>query len=286
MSIVEKALVKSRSVRGREPDALAQPLPAPASEPAPRPTPARSVAMQAGGNDALRVFWSGHVDASLVNHLRGLRRELLAHLQPVLDSGGVPLVLITSPLPGDGKTFVSAAISRTFARAPDMPVTLVDLDLVRHSCSNLFGAEDLPGLLDCIQGGTAVQDVLCATDVPRLTMVPAGIGSGERREAFVGDGLIAQLEQLRRSNPGGIVFLDAPPVLPVVETSLLASKVDLVLLVVRAGQTPQAAVLDSLARLGPQAKVCIALNSVVHAHTSEYYDYSTYGATDRRSSDQ
>ncbi len=284
MSIVEKALVKSRGERAREPAAPAQVLPTPV--PVTRAPPARTVAMEARENAAVQAFWAGHVDQNVVNHLRGLRRELLSQLQPALERGVAPLVLVTSPLPGDGKTFVSVAIARTFAKAPDQSVTLVDLDLVRHSCSNLFGAADLPGLLDCIRGGSDLDDVICATEVPRLTMLPAGIGTGERREALVGEGLTAQLERLRQSGPGTIVILDAPPVLPVVETSLLASKVDLVLLVVRAGETPQAAVLDSLARLGPQAKVCIALNSVVHAHTGEYYDYSTYGAVDRRSPEQ
>lgn len=281
MSIVEKALVKSRGERVREPAAHIQSMPP--NESPTRAPPARTVVMEARDNEAVRAFWGGHVEQNVSNHLRGLRRELLSQLQPVFESGVAPLVLVTSPLPGDGKTFVSAAIARTFAKAPDLSVMLVDLDLVRRSCSNLFGAADLPGLLDCIHGGADIDEVVCATDVPRLTMVPAGIGGGERREAFVSDGLIAQLERLRHSGPGSIVFLDAPPVLPVVETSLLASKVDLVLLVVRAGETPQAAVLDSLARLGPNAKVCIALNSVVHAHTGEYYDYSSYGAAEHRS---
>lgn len=285
MSIVEKALGKSRIDRGREATQRVAARPATAEHQAQRPAPGRSVAMQAQDNDAVRAFWAERVDQAVVNHMRGLRRELLAQLQPVIESGATPLVLVTSPLPGDGKTFVSSAIARTFAKAPDMSVVLVDLDLVRHSCSNLFGAADLPGLLECVQGACDLDDVACATDMPRLTLVPAGLGSGERREAFVGEGLSSQLDRLRRSGSGSVVFLDAPPVLPVVETALLASKVDLVLLVVRAGETPQAAVLDSLARLGPQARVCIALNSVVHAHTSEYYDYYSYGPNDRRSAD-
>lgn len=285
MSIVEKALVKTRGDRVRESVVSAQQVQT-RHEAAHRAPPARTVVMEAAENQAVRAYWDGQVDQSVVNHLRGLRRELLAQLQPAIDAGVAPLVLVTSPLPGDGKTFVSTAIARTFSRAPDMSVLLVDLDLVRHSCTNLFGAAALPGLLDCVQGGSDIDDVICATDVSRLTMLPAGIGSGERREAFVGDALTAQLARLRQAGPGSIVFLDAPPVLPVVETALLATKVDLVLLVVRAGETPQAAVLDSLARLGPTAKVCIALNSVVHAHTGEYYDYSNYGALDRRSAGQ
>jgi Mrp family chromosome partitioning ATPase len=283
MSIVEKALGKARAPSLRE-----------AVRPASRGSiqhtavgtndvarvPARHVAMQALRTEAIGAFWADQVEAPISNHLRGLRRELLAQLQPVIDSGVTPLVLVTSPLPGDGKTFVSAAIARTFAKAPDMHVTLVDLDLVRHSCSSQFGAADLPGLMESLHGGSPLEEVTCATDVPQLNLIPAGI---ERREAFVGDLLGSLFDQLRHLGPGSLCFLDAPPVLPVVETALLASKVDLVLLVVRAGETPQAAVFDSLARLGPQAKVCIALNSVVHAHTSEYYDYSQYDIADRGS---
>ncbi|MEO6185602.1 MAG: CpsD/CapB family tyrosine-protein kinase [Steroidobacteraceae bacterium] len=284
MSIVEKTLGKLRSDRVRESvvSARAQLRPGPVKG----PPHARTLSIQAAEDDAVRAFWEGRVEQAVVSHMRGLRRELLAQLQPALDSGIAPLVLVTSALPGDGKTFVSTAIARTFSKAPDLSVVLVDLDLVRRSCSKLFGAADLPGLVDCARGANDMEDVICATEVPRLTMVPAGIGAGEQREAFVGDGLISQLERLRQAGPGTINILDAPPVLPVVETSLLATKVDLVLLVVRAGTTPQAAVLESLARLGPDAKVCIALNSVVHSHTGEYYDYSNYGSNVPRSAGQ
>lgn len=283
MSIVEKALGKARAAGPpplRGPVRTAMPNADIGSPGVQHWTPSRQVAMQAEEGEAIRAFWSDTVDASILNHFRGLRRELLAQLQPVAGTGATPLVLVTSPLPGDGKTFVSAAIAHTFAKAPELRVSLVDLDLVRHSCSNLFGAADLPGLMECVSGDAALADVACATDVPRLTLVPAGNGKGERREAFVGDGVGALFDELRRQGAGSICFLDAPPVLPVVETALLVAKVDLVLLVVRAGQTPQAAVLESLARLGPQARVCIALNSVVHSHTGEYYDYYHYGPSD------
>lgn len=283
MSIVEKALGKARAPNLREagrPASRAGVLQAAGGAGAAPRSTGRHVTMQAPRTSAIGAFWFDQVQAPINNHMRGLRRELLAQLQPVIDSGATPLVLVTSPLPGDGKTFVSSAIARTFAKAPDLLVTLVDLDLVRHSCSSQFGAAELPGLMECVQGSGALEEVSCATDVPQLNLIPAGIGSGERREAFVGDLLGSVFEQLRHLGAGSICFLDAPPVLPVVETALLAAKVDLVLLVVRAGETPQAAVLDSLAKLGSQARVCIALNSVVHSHTSEYYDYSQYDVAD------
>ena len=282
MSIVEKALGKVRVAQTREfeqdplRDAVAR-TDEVAGPVASLRNPTRRVTMTASTDEAVGAFWNDSIEPLVANHLRGLRREILARLQPVLERGASPLVLVTSPVPGDGKTFISVAIARTFAKAPDMHVTLVDMDLVRCSSSGLFGAGGQPGLLECAQGKAELADVVCATDVARLNFIPAGVGSGERREVFVGDAMGGLLDQLRHSGPGSVCFLDAPPVLPVVETALLAAKVDLVLLVVRAGETPQAAVQDSLARLGPEAKVAIVLNSATQLHSGEYYDYSHYG---------
>jgi protein-tyrosine kinase len=224
-------------------------------------------------------FWTGKAGTQIGSHFRGLRRELLTRLQPVKERGAAPLVLITSPLPGDGKTFVSTALARTFANAPENIVTLLDFDLIRRSSSLLFGAAGARGLMDCLRGEARIDQVVSTTDAPRMNFVPAGEreGDGDAREAFLGQSLGDVLQQLRQLGPNNICFLDAPPVLPVVETALLANKVDLILLVVRAGVTPQAAVLDALAKLGAHAKLAVVLNGVVHAHTGEYYDYSYYG---------
>jgi len=236
------------------------------------------VAMIVEQKTAVGAFWFGEAGDAISNHFRSLRRELLAQLQGMTLKGVAPLVLVTSPLPGDGKTFVSSAIARTFANAPDFRVTLLDMDLVRRTISTLFNAREMPGVLDCINGATELRDVVASTDVPRLRFVPAGSIEGDSRETFVGDGLDALLARLRALGPNNLCVLDAPPVLPVVETALLAAKVDLVLLVVRAGVTPRAAVLDSIAKLGANAKVCVVLNGVIQSHTGEYYDYSNYSS--------
>jgi Mrp family chromosome partitioning ATPase len=182
-------------------------------------------------------------------------------------------VLVTSPLPGDGKTFVSAAISRTFANSPHFTVQLLDFDLIRRTMSALFGAWEHGGVIECVTGRSRLEDVVAATDKPRLNFIPAGVGEDDRREAYIGDSIGRMLNQLRQLGPGHICFLDAPPVMPVIETALIASQVDLVLLVVRAGVTPQGLVRESLAKLGDESKVCIVLNSVSHGEFDGYYDY-------------
>lgn len=243
------------------------------------PRAARQLSLVPDVDGVVTDFWTGKAGTQIGSHFRGVRRELLTRLQPVKERGAAPLVLITSPLPGDGKTFVSTALARTFANAPENTVTLLDFDLIRRSSSLLFGAAEARGLMNCLRGEAKVDQVISATDAPRMNFVPAGEREGDvdSREAFLGESLGDVLQQLRQLGPNNICFLDAPPVLPVVETALLANRVDLILLVVRAGVTPQAAVLDALAKLGAHAKLAVVLNGVVHAHTGEYYDYSYYG---------
>jgi protein-tyrosine kinase len=235
---------------------------------------ARTITFSPPADHALSDIWSGKAPSAIHNHFREIRRGILVAIDNVVAQGRAPIVLVTSPLPGDGKTFVSAAIARTFASAPDFGVTLVDMDLMRQNASRLFKAESLPGVSDCLQGRSDLRGILCATDVPRLGFVPAGSQASGNREIFVGSQVDGLLARMRRAGASHLHIVDAPPVIPVVETALLATKVDLVVMVVRAGETPRAAVDAAIARMGAQTRVSLVLNGVLQHPMSPNYDYA------------
>ena len=242
-------------------------------------SPSRQRVLSPRSDESLSAMWRGTAPPDITNHFRAIRRELMMSLGERADPGSAATILVTSALPGDGKTFVAASIARTFAHAPDTLVTLLDFDLMRRTLSRVLDANRLRGIDECLSARGDLRRVTYKTDVPRLNFVPAGAASADSREAFVGvqvDNLIASL---RATGPGTLHVLDAPPIIPIVETATLASKVDVVVLVVRAGVTPRPAVEEAIARLGDEAKLCIVLNAVSRPAIGRNYDYAyaTYG---------
>lgn len=238
------------------------------------PGSSRALQLCAEGHDALAAVWRGTAPAQILNHFRGIRRELLVSLREKIEAGVAPVVLVTSALPSDGKTFVAACIARTFANAPDYRVTLLDFDLMRRTATALFKAQDMPGASDCLLKRADLRSVICTTDVARVRFVPAGTPAPDNREAFIGVQIDDLLGQLRTTGHNSVHVLDAPPVLPVVETAVLASKADVVVFVVRAGVTPRHAVDEGIARLGVDARICIVVTGTTQDSLGTYHDYA------------
>jgi capsular exopolysaccharide synthesis family protein len=269
MSFLESAVEKSRGL-----PSLSDSLPFPTVA-----TATRTVALGSPIPHTLSEVWTNKAPAAILNHFREIRRGILVAIDKAIQQGRSPVVLVTSPLPGDGKTFVAASIARTFAGAPDLNITLLDMDLMRTTVSRLFNSETLPGVSDCLQGRAELRNILCATDIPRLGFIPAGARASNNREIFVGAQVDSLFARMRTAGVDHLHIIDAPPVIPVVEAAMLAAKVDLVVMVVRAGVTPRAAVDAAIERMGTHTQVSLVLNGVVQRAMSHNYDdaYEAYG---------
>lgn len=144
-------------------------------------------------------------------------------------------LLVTSPAPDEGKSVAVANLAVAMADG-DRSVILVDADLRRPSQHELFGLSNERGLSDLFRAGTAMGE-LPLQPVPNtalrvLTSGPLPPIAGQLLAARRMDEVIAQL-----SEQADVVLFDAPPVMAVTDASLLASKVDGVLLVVKANST-------------------------------------------------
>ena len=239
--------------------------------------PVRTVRMRVDESEPIGAFWAGKAETAILNQFRGIRREILTLLNTRTNTSDAPIILFTSPLPGDGKTFVSVATSRMLAGAPDSTVFLHDFDLIRRATSGLFGAEEASGVIECLSEQAQLRRVVCATDYPRLNLVPAGNGPGETREMLIGPRLKQFVDELQATGPKTVHLLDAPPVLSVVEIALLAEQVDIVILVVRSRVTPASAVKDALEKIGSKSRVCVVLNGISRSSAADYSDYADYG---------
>jgi receptor protein-tyrosine kinase len=189
------------------------------------------------------------------------------------------VVLVTSAVPGEGKTFCSLGLALSIARDRDLKVVLADADVVSPALTTALGLEGKKGMTDLLADpDLELASVLHGTDVPGLWFLPAGSWHDESPEFFSGRRMEFLIESLSRQASPGVVILDSPPVLATNEAQVASRYVGQVLLVVEADNTEQKAVSDALALLAPDKPVSAVLNKVKKSALSHYYGHYYYGS--------
>jgi exopolysaccharide/PEP-CTERM locus tyrosine autokinase len=189
------------------------------------------------------------------------------------------VIMVASALPGEGKTFTSINLSMSLAQEKDIDVLLADADLTSPRLSAVFGADKHPGLLECLEDETIdPESLVLPTDVPGLSFLPAGNPCDNATELLASVRMQKVLGQLNRTSARRIVVLDSSPLLATTESRVLASLVGQVVLVVRAGYTPQRAVLEAISQLGGDSWIGLILNqSESNRNRQDGYGYG-YGS--------
>lgn len=188
------------------------------------------------------------------------------------------LVMITSALPHEGKTFCSVNLAISIAMELDHTVLLVDCDTVRPSVLPALGLKrDLPGLMDVLANRRiGVDDVLHRTNIEKLSILPAGTPHRYATEMLASETMHALVRELAERYDDRIVIFDSPPLLVTSESAVLATHMSQVVLVVAAGQTTESAVSDALRRLEGCRQVGLLLNKGQDTGTGYGYGYG-YG---------
>jgi exopolysaccharide/PEP-CTERM locus tyrosine autokinase len=188
------------------------------------------------------------------------------------------VILVTSALPGEGKSFVSLNLALSLVRDRDLHVILVDGDVARPGLTPALGLEGSPGLNDILEDANAdVGSVTYATDVEGLFVVPAGKWHDQAPELLASARMPQVIEELNRRAGDGVIILDSPPLLATNEAQVVSRHVGQVLLVVRADGTEQRAVRDAIALLDELATVSAVLNGLMPSVLRSYYGESYYG---------
>ncbi len=187
----------------------------------------------------------------------------------------VQLVLVTSPLPGEGKTAVASNLAVAFAQDGRSTI-VVDADLRRPGIHEMFRVKPSPGLTTLLlDDKLRVEDLLLETPQADLRVLPMGEPPPNPAELVGSNRMAAILETLRTL--ADVVVIDSPPLELVADAALLAQHVDGVALVVNAGHTPTRALgksVDTLNRAGVHV-LGVVLNRVSGAPTSAYSAYGT-----------
>lgn len=189
------------------------------------------------------------------------------------------VILVTSALPGEGKSFVSLNLALSLVRDRDLRVILVDGDVARPGLTPSLGLDGRLGLNDVLEDQNLdVSSVTYPTDVEGLFVVPAGKWHDQAPELFASARMPQIIEDLNRRAGNGVIILDSPPLLATNESQVVSRHVGQVLLVVRADGTAQRAVRDAIALIDEETPISAVLNGVTSSVLGSYYGESYYGS--------
>ena len=217
----------------------------------------------------------------LLDEFRAVKRPLLGNLRGsrvVAPAERGNLIMITSSLPGEGKTFTSINLALSLAMELDHEVLLVDADTTRTTLTRRLGLDaGRRGLLDILRDGMSdAASCEARTQVPGLSVLTAGAPDARAPEILGGAALGHLLEGLAAQREGRVVVFDAPPLLSAPEARVLAPQMGQIVLVVGAGSTHQGTVAQSLALLTECPLVMTLLNRARGPAAESPYGYYAY----------
>ncbi|MDD2660821.1 MAG: XrtA-associated tyrosine autokinase [Methylococcales bacterium] len=187
------------------------------------------------------------------------------------------LILVTSSLPGEGKTFTAINLALSIANERDRQVLLIDADVARPSVSRVLGIKSGPGLVDYLDGQEiSFSDVILSTNMPGFRVVPAGKLHKHSTELLSSNKMALLAEELSTRYSDRMIIFDSPPLLAATQGDILAKLVGQVVLVVEAERTMQSMVMESVEKLASCDVVLAVFNKANRTSDTDYYRYG-YG---------
>ncbi|GGE86948.1 XrtA-associated tyrosine autokinase [Massilia psychrophila] len=257
--------------------AVPRPSAAPAAPARPRKRSTKRVEL-----DLNRMRDMGMVTAAggrtlLVEDFRIIKRPLIkrAFAEPIDGDPPGNLIMITSSLPGEGKTYCAINLAMSIAMELDHTVLLIDADVARPSVLRTLGLPAQPGLMDILLDDKLdLADVMLRTNVDTLSILPAGTSTPRATELLASQSMSTFLYEIAHRYPDRIVIFDSPPLLLTSEAHVLATHMGQIVLVVESETTTQHAVKESLRQLEGCSNVNLIYNKTREfPGIEETYDY-------------
>lgn len=185
------------------------------------------------------------------------------------------LIMVTSALAGEGKSYTAINLAMSIATELDNTVMLVDADVARPSVLRMLGLPASPGLLDLLVGDAAdLSDVLLKTNIDKLTLLPSGTPHLRATELLASDVMTQFIASIARRYSDRIIIFDSPPLLLTTESRVLASHMGQIVMVVHAEKTLQADVQHALSSIESCPVKMMVLNQ---ARNTSQGGYGSYG---------
>ena len=220
--------------------------------------------------------------SAIAEEYRTIKRPLLVNITgdsvtPAIPNGN--LIMVTSALEGDGKTFCSICLAISIAMERDKNVLFVDADTAKAEAGRMLGVDPAsPGLIDVLENKDArAADYILSTNVENLRILPAGGVHTHANELLASARMRELMLELSDEDPDRVIIFDSPPLLLTTEAPVLASFMGQIVFVVSADMTPQYAVTQAIEHIGQEKMVGMVLNRARRNLNPYAYNYG-YGA--------
>lgn len=200
-------------------------------------------------------------------------RYLRMHLRALKTSAKLQSLVITSPLPRDGKSTVTINLATVLAEHGKRAVLVIEADLHQPALAKALGLAPRPGLAECLEKNLDPLSGLRRLDPLRWYLLQGGQPQSNPTELVQSAELSKVLAKLAPLFDW--ILIDTPPVAPLTDALSISRQTDATLLVVRADHTPREAVDDAVSHLGANRVAAIVFNGA-HGLNRLYSKYSRY----------
>jgi len=208
--------------------------------------------------------------------IRLIKSQLLKNMSAMKADSPANAIMVTSSVPGEGKTFTAINLAISIAQDRNRSVLLVDADVANPSVPARLGIKAGRGLMDVLDRGIDVEKVLRRMDIGKLSFLPAGTPHRHATELLASDTMRMLVQEMAGRYDDRVVIFDSPPLLAVSESSVLANHMGQIVVVVEAGKTPERALGDALDRIDSSKIAGLVLNKGEGSRRGYGYDYD-YG---------
>ncbi|MBE7377030.1 polysaccharide biosynthesis tyrosine autokinase [Pseudomonas lopnurensis] len=207
-----------------------------------------------------------------IESLRSLRTSLKFAMLEARNN----VLMITSPTPSVGKSFVSSNLAAVIAQTGQR-VLLIDADMRRGYLHTLFGMSPRNGLSDALASGLSLAQIINRTEQQNLHFIPAGFAAPNPSELLMHDNFAKLLKEAEKLYD--FVIIDTPPALAVTDAVLVAQQAGTNLLVARFGLSTSAQIEAAKRRLAQNGVLLkgVILNAVRRKASTSPYDSGAYG---------
>jgi protein-tyrosine kinase len=187
-------------------------------------------------------------------------------------------IMVTSTMPDEGKSLISANLAISIAQSIQEHVLLIDCDIRRPCVHTQFGFGDVPGLSEHLSRGIPISSLLLKTIVDKLSILPGGRPPVNPSELVSSQLMSKLLQEVKYRYSDRFIILDSPPPKLSAEASALSRQVDGVLLIIEYGRTSREMALDLINIIGKEKIVGIVFNKLDMRFASYYGlgKYKTY----------
>ena len=208
-----------------------------------------------------------------------IKRRVLGNMVPGALNTNRPsnLILITSSVPSEGKTFTSVNLAISIAMEVDHTILVVDTDIMKRDLSRTLGVVDRKGLFDLLASPhLKLEDLLVRTNMRNLVILPVGTRRDGSTELLASMRMRELADEIALRYRDRVVLFDSPPVLATTTASALAPLVGQVILVAEAGSTKHETIGEALQRLDRVTITGVIMNKAKQVAASSYDYYGSY----------